>query len=111
MPEDEIVLSIPEYNFMSEIIDLSGETVNLYELIRDEPLPYINSLRLEIQDIMGGQLSSVVFVHDDLWQEFSRETGFSNVAETTFTYTNADDEVITYRIQYELILGKSRFSR
>ncbi|MDA3931821.1 MAG: ABC transporter ATP-binding protein/permease [Tenericutes bacterium] len=105
MPEDEIVLSIPEYNFRSDPYDLTGDTILLYE--RDDITSFtINKYfdSSELVDILGGRYQSVVFVHDNLWQSFSRETGFFRIAEISFTYLNNNDKELIYTLQYEQVL-------
>ncbi|MFP4478502.1 MAG: ATP-binding cassette domain-containing protein [Candidatus Izemoplasmatales bacterium] len=106
LTEDEVVLAFPEHNFMTEPYDITGQSITLYEAIGSPKTFTINDyLRSsEIQNIMGGRYSSVVFVHENLWQEFSQKTGFSNIAETSFAYVNTANEELAYTLQYELIL-------
>jgi len=93
MPEDEVVVSLPEYNFMSEPYDLTGDRIQLQKSdgIQNFTInKYFDST--DLVDTLGGRYQAVIFVHENLWQSMSREVGFFMIAKMSITYSASSSQ-------------------
>ncbi|QWB99830.1 ABC transporter ATP-binding protein/permease [Mycoplasmatota bacterium] len=104
MPEDEVVISFPEYNFYAEPYDLTGENIT-YGVYESNQVFKIHKFFLskEMTDIMDGAYRSAIFVHDNLWQELTRNRGYEYIAKIGFSFEDTFNQKVDYQFQYELV--------